>query len=415
MLAACVAACQTPRLSAQARRRPNAVTVPGGWALAGGPAARVARVPLRRTDPMKSLALKLSVFVLLPAPLLVGLLWAFETSPSRDQWHPLYRQQRAFLEGSADLRFLVIGNSRARNGVEVDRLGGAFSLASPGESFVETHGHLRYALEHTDKRIGAVILPIGLGSLKPMGFRRGHYWVHLVDYWEIGLRNGQPLRYAAAWLEDRLLPYRFLVGQSLARILGHSGAGPGEGEADADADARLAALDPAARERQLAAHLSFITRAGLLDGAALDALDDMLALLAEHGVQGVFVKFPIGTPLLDALHDLADAQGYPQAAIDARIAASPSAHLLDYQGLFAGRDALFSDLNHLNAQGRRLLTERLVCDLQDLGMPAGVGDAEPCPSAHGQPLHNPSASAPGASGPLPWSALLPQPSETTLP
>lgn len=317
---------------------------------------------------MKTLLIKLTAFVLLPMPLLVALNWQFHTRFKSDT-SDLFRRQREFLAGDTRIRFLVLGNSRARRGIDGDLLEKAVVLSTPGESFAETHGHLRYILQRTDKRIETVILPSGLATFKPMDFRRSYYWVEFVDYWDVGWRNGELGTYVVRDLEARIVPYKPLFRQRLGAWVTRL-AGLETGDRDVDKQTGdFSEYDTTVKRKLVERDVEVLNQVGLLDNAAISYLSETLRLLQEHDVQAVFVKFPLTREFRVRLRELAVRQNYPQDQIDAMIQASAHCRLLDYERLFENQEHLFGDHHHLNENGRRELTLQLMRDLGVTGHP----------------------------------------------
>jgi hypothetical protein len=312
---------------------------------------------------MKSILFKLAAFLAIPLVVETAVLLHYHAG-GKYQTYGLWREMRAFLDGPDDVEFLVLGNSRARRGIDPECLGQTTVLATPGESFVETHAHLKYVLEHTGKRIDTVLLPCGLVSMKPSDFRRGYYWVAFVNDWDVGWRSGDPAGYLARYLKATLLPYEPAMSawcrDTFTRLTGQSPRATGVDKDRGSFDD----YDVVLKRKLIEDDIHVLRRDGLLDRSALYYLEDMLRLLEQHDVRAVFVKFPLTAEYRKALVELAVEQEYPGDRIDALIDNCPRARRLDYQDLFAGREYLFADHHHVNARGRRELTERLIQDLE---------------------------------------------------
>ncbi|MGB1109195.1 MAG: hypothetical protein ACPG4N_02500 [Gammaproteobacteria bacterium] len=313
---------------------------------------------------MNTLLRKLTLF-LLPLVLLLGAALAYFEA-NKQHWLPLFQEQERFLSRTEPVDTLIIGNSRARFSIDTDAFDDAINLATPGESFVETHAHLRFLLSH-GKPPARLLFPCGMVTFKGMDFRRAYYWSRYVNFWDAGWRNGQPISYLGEYLQGRLLPYRRPLGKELERRFLRVIGEDRNQRPDRDQQ-RFSELKEADQNQLIQGHISHLEQHGMLDPAAWFGLKDTIRLLKESGTPAICIKFPLTDRYRTALAGLSARQGDAQARIDKEIAGSGIIRQLNYEALFQGRDDLFRDHHHLNRWGREALMKRL---LRDIGRSAG--------------------------------------------
>ena len=104
------------------------------------------------------------------------------------------RVDREFYRYDGRLEYLVMGDSHSQYGINPRVIGHAFNFSTAGENYVQTFFKLRFILDHTDKKIETILLPLDVHSFS--SFRAGrlgltyYYWVKYIDYIELGRRHG---------------------------------------------------------------------------------------------------------------------------------------------------------------------------------------------------------------------------------
>lgn len=278
--------------------------------------------------------------------------------------HRAVELDRAFLESDAPLSVLVAGASHARNGVAADELGG-LSIAVAGEHPVKTRFRLPWLLDRSERPIGAVILELDAASLsgwKADSFDPEYVWGRYVPLLELGRLRGAPLDYAGKAAKAHLVPY---AGELDNLMFWRAGLRAFQDEDDTD---RFKGQPPAWMRKggaeQARLHFEGVSAN---DPAKRWAFQGLIQELRARQVRVVVVRFPVTREYTET----AIALGADPAFLDAAIApllAPGEVDQLDYRDALQDRPGAFYDGDHLNGQGRRVLTRRLAQDLADLGV-----------------------------------------------
>ena len=101
--------------------------------------------------------------------------------------------------------------------------------------------------------------------------------------------------------------------------------------------------------------------AGSLDEPELVAvMQNILAFAKEHGITMIGVRYPLSNQYLRDMQHY-DLKSYEEAMQNLHFDA-----ILDYQKLFAKKQELFKDISHLNPEGAKVFTKRVVKDISPL-------------------------------------------------
>jgi len=287
--------------------------------------------------------------------------------------HKAVRSDAVFEQAPDHIEVLVTGDSHPRTAIDPRSLGPVtVNVALGGQHLVKAWYRTRALVEATDRRVDVLILPLDPVSLT--GWNAEQYgpeavWGRYVDFLEVGRVRGRPLHYLGLWLEAHVAPYTGelrTLNQIRTRRYGF-GAGV--------STASFGALPLAKRLRLAATDARAHTAGAHVDPTALWALQQLLDWADDRGIRVVFVRFPVTRAYARHL-------GPARAAIDRHVIGpviDPKRHtILDHEGLFFGRDRLFSDPHHLNAAGRARYTRWLGRVLARRGLIDGAAaDAPP--------------------------------------
>ncbi len=262
----------------------------------------------------------------------------------------------AQLESFADsLDILVLGDSHAGNGLDPRLLPGGFNWASGGESYLANYFRLKSLLER-GVRPETVVLPLdlhSLSSLRSEQIPQGASWRRVISHSE--LREAFGIRYPMVFARGLLgrAPYvakgTDLVRESLRPTVpkvfrGYTPQGSAlfsedrgqESLARIRAEAHLLGQEPITEEMRY-------------------FLRKILILCDDRGIRLVLIRFPVTREYFQVASALVPPDAYYQA-IAVLVSAYPSALTLDHHDTYWGRNELFQDPNHLNAEGAAQFT-----------------------------------------------------------
>ncbi len=274
------------------------------------------------------------------------------------------RTETQFHENRDGLETLILGDSHSKWDVDARRLNAAFNGALPAQSYMEAYYLLRSHIERgwIDPRF--LIIGVDLHSfVKRPGSRWAflHFYARHVDYLEEGWRRGEPLYFAMRQIQGRYAPY----AGARANILHYLQSGrPLESEQLMDVAIRRGSLvrkagfDAIAKaERTAAARLRaamHLRRRESFDPRNVDDFGRLLDLCHEKGIRVLLVKFPLTREYLDAADPLIDIDEHDRRLaelVDDRAGVA----VLDVRSRFSDRAELFTDPDHLNSRGAKLL------------------------------------------------------------
>ncbi len=314
--------------------------------------------------------------------------------------HRVILADDAFLADPEPVRLLVLGDSHPRNAVDDALLPGALNLANGGESYVKTYYRLRYLLERSDRRVGAILLP-----MEPQAFDSWHadyyqpeyVYGRYVPFLELGWRRGRPVEYANWWVKAHLAPYTG-ESQTIGEML--------RGKRDFHDEMGIARFSSARPVEQWAlgqerAEWHFEGHE-YRDALQIWAFEQTLALCDAEGIRPILVSYPVSQEYWYFAEKLGPVAAM-RAVLDPLLARRPDLVHLDYHAAFFGRNDLFHDPDHVNRGGRQRFTRMLNDDLVALGVVpetsvipprrqrprGGLPPIDPPPQAPARPLDRP--------------------------
>lgn len=279
--------------------------------------------------------------------------------------HRAVQLDSAFLDSDAPIDVLITGHSHARNAVDDRLLPNALNLAVGGEHFLKTWYRLRWLLARSDRKIGAVVLPLeptSFTSWKADHFAPEYVWGRYVPFFELGMRKKAPWDYLGKELKARAAPYAGEL-ETVAQYHGARDAfrvDPGLGRFDA--------VGPLAQKRAALGTARNHFEGQDYDDASLQwAFLSLVNLLERRGAEIVFVSYPV-TREYAYYSQRAGARAVVRDELIPRIIADPDLAWLDFEDLYFGRNELFLDADHLNTVGQAHFTRALHAELKNLGI-----------------------------------------------
>lgn len=274
--------------------------------------------------------------------------------------HDVRKMDARWLQGPRPVQIMIAGDSHARFAVEAPVLGRAINIAVPGEHFQKSTYRVPWLLDHGSRAVETVVLPfdaVSFASFKDESFSPELVWGRYVNFVELGLRKGQPFRYASRLTKARFAPYvgeMDVVLQFLTRSK-HFRDPTGE-----SASLQLPVFETGAKAARR--HLSGADPWDPdMEWAFLRLVDD----LERRGLKIVVVRYPVTQSYASESRTL----GADPALRDALLKRLGDRVVhLDYEALFFERPAMFVDGDHLGAVGKRKFSEQFASDLRALGL-----------------------------------------------
>lgn len=278
----------------------------------------------------------------------------------------------AFYEYPHDVELLMMGSSHI--GMQVDaRIMGpnAFTLSTPGESYIQTYYRLRYVLEHTDHPIDTVVLPASLHSFIVQQTTRMDVapWPKYLDYWEIGAEFGERTNYALKFARNALVPYAgrfedFVIEAnddwSVEETIEMQGT---KFIPDREMDAETLKYLSAVRVRD---HFwEGMKQQFWFDERVARYLEKVLDLAQEHDIRVVLVRTPLAEEYWRLANERIDVEYLDRRVADF-IQGRSKVSYLDYYDLYFDRPELFFDGDHLGEAGSAIFTEHLARELEKI-------------------------------------------------
>ncbi len=270
------------------------------------------------------------------------------------------------------LDVLVLGDSRSMVAVDPDLIPMSFNFSTNGESYLQTYYKVSTILDRNELGVEVIVIPLDLHSFSSFRTERINdplYWRRYIDFLDLSRRLGL-LKSLDVLVDSWFFPYsgylmptgvnfEFLIGNRTMQDLNlgfrplqqHFGSLPGE-ERNSVARSMV--------RRQLEGN-------DPLDERLLLCFGDIVDLCSKTGVEVVVVSYPITEEYLSIAESTVTRQDIILASAGV-LEEYGNVHLLDYSRLFSGATEYFSDSNHLNEEGARLLTLRLAEDLDELSL-----------------------------------------------
>ncbi len=265
----------------------------------------------------------------------------------------LFAQDEAFEAAPDTIDYLIMGHSRPHFGVDATEIPRAFNYASLGENSIYSYYKLKHILENSDKKIGTIVLPAGLGSFSSMSDAytfKSFYWGQYVDYIELGNLKDDFSSHAGIWFEHNIFPYAQSVGNSIDEKYGEAVEDP--------SSKTFSEMDLHEKVQNAKFMLNKNKKRKLINSeVALHYLQLTLDLCKEYNKPIYFIKYPITDIYKNELAAFAEAGSVDISATDSIITNADGPFFLfefDEDNL---RDYnLFEDAHHLNAAGKQNLT-----------------------------------------------------------
>ncbi len=276
---------------------------------------------------------------------------------------PAFMRDRELNEQKEPFDVVIIGDSHAML-LDPEALGNAANQSELGAGYMLMYYNLARHLKQRPNLCRAVLVPTDLHSFTmewgrfTADKRRALY----VDHLELARRDGESLRHGAEFLQHNVFPYA-----SLPKTLGDSIL-PSKRDANlARMQEKLHSSFSERSEEELRLAAEWIRGAhyrseSWFDDGQAEYFNRILDLCEQHGVRVILVRYPVSDFYLET-----SSQCFPleehAAKVQELLASRAAPLVLDYQTVFAARRDLFSDSDHLNADGIETFTALLRDDL----------------------------------------------------
>ncbi|MCP4642705.1 MAG: hypothetical protein GY851_19825 [bacterium] len=259
----------------------------------------------------------------------------------------------------------LLGNSHVALSLRSDAFPDSINLASLGESYMVTYYRLKHLFKEFQPPFRTMVIQLDLHSFcsAELGQTSEPYWAQYLDYLDIARRRGEPFKYFGDWIRCDAVPY---AGNSRMVFEGLNRRIQGTQSIVKQRLGRDFSDVPDKRAQARIRAASHFKGTSWYDEIVAQYFADLLDLCQDQGVTVVLVEFPLTQAYTDEAALL-----MPTAEWDSRVVellAGRDPIVLDYRDLFADRVELFSDPDHLNLEGSRVLSERLGKDLSDLDL-----------------------------------------------
>ena len=281
--------------------------------------------------------------------------------------------RRGFEAVMADTSFLVLGDSHTLNSVYTPWIPGSYNFSTNGESYIHTYYKMRHYLKSDQLDLDVVVMPVSFHTFSGMRVDEflkldPAFWDQYVDYIQMGIETDRlwpfllervkaEFAYIGGleeifeifyktnfWLSNRLRQGYLLYNDSFS-------------------DQTEEEMTDAAVGRARYHYKGY----DYIDPLVVDYFNRLLDLLEAEGVQVVLVNFPTSSPYQEVAAEYLPIEDH-MAQMEALVEGRENVLLLDYHDMFADRLDVFRDADHLNTSGAKILTQRLLADLQKNGI-----------------------------------------------
>lgn len=263
----------------------------------------------------------------------------------------LYKSDPVLQSIHEETEVLIVGHSHAMS-LETNYWPHAHNMAGVGEFLHQSYYKLHYAIEEMGVRPKTVIFPLDLGATRPRNPDRQNYpsyWNRYEKHLELARFSEHPIDFWAYRLAGGMLPYKdglhdfidFLFADTLKQ--GEAMRLAGKQDINQQPDTLRRNYPDACLDKEFSAY-------------GMHYLRSTLALSARHGIDLVFVRFPVTRGFYYRESSCYDPEVYYKMLSDSLTEWQGAYRVLDYHDTFA--DSLFRDPHHLEAgQVRQRFTE----------------------------------------------------------
>lgn len=241
------------------------------------------------------------------------------------------------------------GNSHMLAACSRNSLPRSYVMATSGEPHLATYYRLRYFLEKRPTPVRAVVLQLDFRSFRDSRAisTKSTDWAILYDHMEIALHRREAWPVLADWIVFDAVPYAGRIDE-FWKYLMTKRAAP-EAYLDALAGQRFDRVENKEKVTYLLAKKN-LTSAIWYEKESEYYLEQIIRLCREHGTKFVWVRIPLSRSYYDNVSAFIPLDEW-DAKVKAVLNRNPDIIFLDGNGMFFGRDELFSDGNHLNYDG----------------------------------------------------------------
>jgi len=310
---------------------------------------------------------------LLSAVILLFLINAFFIQTVYNIKNPVRNYQQFVAMDKADLAVLFFGDSHPARGINPGQInpparqGGvsqSFNFAVPSENYEQTFYKVRMIINKYPA-VEVFVFPWDLHSFnnyRLSSYNETRYWLNFMTYDELSNLTAAArvnLMLRAAW------PF-IGKGEELIKLLEnrkkkteiHLGWQKNEENFTSEKNMSLAGIDRV--QSQLKSYPDIV------NPALIDSFLKIIDLLKSHHKTIILIKYPVTAEYLNAL----DLQGIDRTAyyanIYTRLPKYDNLYLWDFQETYKNNEELFSDPDHLNAQGADIFSRQIYGKMKEL-------------------------------------------------
>lgn len=273
------------------------------------------------------------------------------------------RTEDQFQNYKNETKIIFFGDSHVKNGVDPRLIPESFNYALAGENYAQTFYKLKKVLSDEEVKVEKIVLPIDVHSFSSWRsdrFLHEWYWRDFIDYSEVARRNPE------IGLIEKIVISRFPVIDSGGEFVNNLLNEPDI--SDLFLGATLLTGDYSENDKQAEGVKSTLKTQligyELIDDFLWQYFVDTIELAQENDAEVFLVRYPLSDSYLKGLADKGIEKHVVYNKVRSMIKDKRNIKILDYHELFVGQDELFSNSDHLNAQGATGLSEKIAEDLK---------------------------------------------------
>ncbi len=272
-----------------------------------------------------------------------------------------YKTDSQYHKMKTKINIIALGDSHASTGFDPRVFNTAFNFSSYGENYIYNYYKLKYILK-TNNRIKIVILPIDLHTFSTWRAERflyDFYWIKYVDYWELGLKKNELIRFIGKYITGKLFPY---IGkfETIFKLKPQKTTKTNKNKTIVFQGFVIKkGVFNKKREKRTKQriHLHFYKQKPF-DQTVTEYFKKILQLCSENKIRLVLVKYPVSKIYYKYASNKVQTEGFYKKILSMTKTFN-NIEILDLQKLFFKNDTYFDDPDHLNERGAKVLTTRI--------------------------------------------------------
>lgn len=284
----------------------------------------------------------------------------------------LVRQAQGQFETLDSLDILILGDSHSQLAVNPILIPQAFNFSSNGESYLQTYYKAAAILGSNELGVEVLIVPLDLHSFSSFRTEKVDddlYWRRYIDFIDLAGRL-TPLTTFNLMMDSWIIPYPGnlkLVRINIDVLTGNRdmqelicGFRPVDGS--------YGILSGNEREKHAQTRIQHhFEGSDPLDERLLYCFRDIVNLCSIADIEVVAVSYPVSNEYLHLADNIVSRRDII-LALESILNENGNLHFLDYSRMFSVTPEYFSNSDHLNDEGARLMTRRLADDLDKLNL-----------------------------------------------